>query len=191
MYVFLERSFTALITLSYPSYNSSAIPMFHLLLCLSSPFINATSPTAISICLWLFFILCLSLRERKYSLFRLFQAASLQRLIYRCRFLITLSSSSSSSSSNCSFVIVIYFPRIRMFGVNTRYWISSSIFISGRLFKLISVPSITSPSSCFVSFALLVALYKHCFTSHTILSNCPPHHGALLRLNFHLTCSVT
>ena len=30
MYVFLERSFTAQITLSFPSYNSSTIPMFHL-----------------------------------------------------------------------------------------------------------------------------------------------------------------
>ena len=30
MYVFLERRFTALITLSFPSYNSSTIPMFHL-----------------------------------------------------------------------------------------------------------------------------------------------------------------
>ena len=112
MCVFLERSFTVLITLSFPSYNSSTIPMFHLFLCLSSSFINKTSPVAISICLWLFFILCLSLRERRYSLFHLFQAASLQRLIYRCRFFIIL-----SSSSNCSSGIIIGCPCIRMFGV--------------------------------------------------------------------------
>ena len=65
VYVFLERRFTALIMLSFPSYNSSTIPIFHLPLCFPSPFVNTTSPIAISICLWLFFILCLSLRERR------------------------------------------------------------------------------------------------------------------------------
>ena len=111
---FHEQSFTALITLSFISHNSSTMPMFHLPLCLLSPCINATSSIAIFVCLWLFYILCLSIRERWYSLFHLFQAASLQRLIYRCRFLITL-----SSSSNCFSGIVIGFPCIRMFGVNT------------------------------------------------------------------------
>ena len=53
----------------------------------------------------------------------------------------------------------------------------------------LSVSSMTSSSSCFVSFfvSLPVALYKHCFTSPTILSNCPPYHGALLSFNFHFT----
>ena len=167
MYVFLDQSFTALITLSCRSYNSSTIPMFQFSLCLSCLFINATSPIAISICFCLFFILCLSLREYRYSLFHLFQAVRLQRLIYRCCFLIT-----SSSSSNCSSGTVIGCPDIRMFGVNTGNWISSSIYISGLLFKFISVSSMTSFNSCFVSFAFPVALYKHGFTSHIILPNC-------------------
>ena len=98
MYVFFDLKFTALITLSIPSCNSSTTPTFHLPLCLWFPFVNTTSPIAISICLWLFFILYLSLREHRYSLFHLFQAASLQRLIYKCCFLLTL-----PSSSNCSF----------------------------------------------------------------------------------------
>ena len=102
MYIFLEQSFIALITLSFSSYNSSTILRFHLPLCLWSLYINTTSPVAISVCLCLFFIFCHSLRERKCSLFHLFQAASLQRLIYRCRFLLTL-----SSSSNCFSDIVI------------------------------------------------------------------------------------
>ena len=140
--------------------------MFHLPLCLSSPLINTTCPIAISICLWLFFILCLSQRERRYSLFHLFQAASLQCLIYRCRFFIIL-----SSSSNCSSGIITGCPCLRMFGVYTRNRISSSTYISGRLFKFISVSSMTSSSSFFVSFAFPVALYKHCFTSPTILLN--------------------
>ena len=178
MFVFFKQSFTVLITLSFPSFGSSTMRMFHLPLCLSSPFINTTSPIAISLCLWLFFIFCLSLRERRYSLFHLFQAASLQRLI-------TL-----SSSPNCSSDIVIGCLCIRIFGVNAGNWISSSMYISRRLFKFISRSSMTF-SSCFVNFALPVALYKHCFTSPTILSNCPPHHGVLLRLNFHFTCSVT
>ena len=109
MYVFFDQSFTALITLSCRSYNSSTIPMFQFSLCLSCLFINATSPIAISICFCLFFILCLSLREYRYSLFHLFQAVRLQRLIYRCCFLIT-----SSSSSNCSSGTVIGCPGIRM-----------------------------------------------------------------------------
>ena len=97
MYVFLEWSFTALMMLSFPLYNSSTIPIFHLPLCLSSPFINARSPIAISICLWLFYIgiLRLSLREHKDSLLHLLQVASLQCLIYRCRFFITFSLSSN------------------------------------------------------------------------------------------------
>ena len=140
-------------------------------------------PICYFLCFWLFFILCLSLRERRYSFFHLFQAASLQRLIYRCCSLIT-----SSSSSNCSSGIVIGCPCTRMFGVITRNWISSSTYISGGLFKFIFVPSMTSSSSCFVSFDSPAVLYKHCFTNR---HPWPPHYGALLRLNFLFTCSVT
>ena len=167
--------------LSFPSYNSSTIPMFHLPLCFPSPFVNTTSPVAISICLWLFFILCLSLRERRYSLFHLLQAASLQRLIYRCHFLITL-----SSSSNCSSGIVIGCPCIRMFGVSTGNLISSAVdFLSLSL----------CPVWLLLSLALWVLLSQLLYInialpSPTILSNCPPDHGALVRLNFHFTCFV-
>ena len=115
MFIFPDQSFTAFIMLSFYSYNSSTLPMLHLSLSLSFPFINTTSIIAIFICLCLFFILSFSLRERKYSLFYLFQATFLKILIYLCRFLITL----SSSSSNCFSGIVIRCLCIRMFGVNT------------------------------------------------------------------------
>ena len=81
--VFFDGSITALIMLSFSLYSSSTMLIFHLPLplCLLSPFIYATSSIAISMCLWLFFVLCLS---HKYSLFHQFKAAFLQCLIYRC-----------------------------------------------------------------------------------------------------------
>ena len=47
---------------------------------------------------------------------------------------------------------------------------TSSTYISGRLFTFISVSSMTSFSSCFMSFVFPVALYKYCVTSPTIFS---------------------
>ena len=117
----LESRYPSLCTISQ-RYQCSLSP------CLSFPFINTTFPVAISICLWLFFILCLSLRECGYCLFHLFQAASLRHLLYRCRFLII-----SLSSSNCSSAIVICCPCIRMFSVYIGNWISSSIYTSDCL----------------------------------------------------------
>ena len=183
--VFFDWSITALIVLSFPLYSSSTILMFYLPLCLLSPLIHATSPIAISICLWLFFILCLSLRERKYFLFHQFKAAFLQHLIYRCRFLITL-----PSLSNCSSGIVIACPCIRMLSVNTGYSMSSSIYISHQLFKFVSVSSMTSCSCSKVLCSHLLYI-NIALLALAILSNCLTHHGALLRLNFHFTCSVT
>ena len=151
--------------------------------CLQNTLLSAI---AISICLWLFFILCLSLRERKHSLFHLFQAASLQHLMYSFCFLIT-----SLSSSNYSSGIAISCPCIRMFGVNTGNWISSSIYSSSRFLKCISLSRMPSSSSYLFSFNFPVALHKRGFTSLTMLLKFPPHHGALIRWNFHCTCSIT
>ena len=52
--VFFDGSITALIMLSFSLYSSSTILIFHLPLCLLSPFIHATSSIAISMCLVVF-----------------------------------------------------------------------------------------------------------------------------------------
>ena len=144
------------------------------------------SVIVISKCFWLFFILCLSLREPRHSLLHVFQAASLQHLMYFFCFLITL-----LSSSNCSSGIAISCPCIRMFDVNTGDWTSSSIYSSGGFLKCISLSRMPSSSSCLFSFKFQVALHKRGFTSLAMLLKSPPHHGALIRWNFHCTYSLT
>ena len=157
--------------------------MFHLPLCLSSPLINTTCPIAIPYAFGCFSY-CVFLKENAGTLCSLYSGLRPYNVWY-----IAAASFLICHHHQIVFLVIVC-PCIRMFGVNTGNW-TSSLYISSRLFKFISVSSMTSCSSCFLSFAFPVPLYKHCFTSPTILSNCPPHYGAQLRLNFHFTCSVT
>ena len=62
--------------------------------------------------------------------------------------------------------------------------------MDGRLLSTISIFSKISSSSCLVcpKFALSAVLHRDCFTNPTVLSNCLPQHGALLKLDFHFVC---
>ena len=124
-------------------------------------------------------------RALRYSFFHLVHAASLHLLIYRCRLFISGTSSSRSCSGTNSGC-----PYSNLFGVNTGILISSSTYIKGWLFSVASMSKTISSNSFWLKLALPVALYKHCFTSPTICSNCTPHHRALLNLNFQFISSL-
>ena len=62
----LRPKFFSSIILPFPSHNSSTIAIFYLPLCFFYLFISTTYPIPISICIWLFFIFCLSLRKCRY-----------------------------------------------------------------------------------------------------------------------------
>ena len=154
--------------------------LFHFPLRFSSPLVKTTSPNDICISFAWCNMLCISLRVLRYSFVHLVSAAYLHLLIYRCRLFISGTSSSRSSSgtnSDC--------PYSNAFGVITGIWISSSTYNKGRLFSVTSMSKTIYPNSFWLRLALPVVLYKHCFTSPIIRSNCPPHQGALLKLNFH------
>ena len=130
-------------------------------------------------------MLCLFLRAVRYSFFHLVHAASFHLLICRCLLFIsgTFSSrSSSGSSSGC--------PYSNVLGVNTGNWISSSTYVKGPLFSVISMSKTISSNSLWPSLVLPVVLYKHYFTSPTIRSNCPLRHRALIKLNFYCISSL-
>ena len=130
-------------------------------------------------------MLCLSLRDLKYSFVHLVHVTSLHLLIYRRRLFISETSSSRSSSGTNNGC-----PYSNVFRVNTGIWISFSTYIKGGLFSVTSMSKTISSNSFWLRLALPIALYKHCFTSPTICSNCPPHHGALLKLNLHCISSL-
>ena len=154
------------------------ITIFHFPQFFSSPFIITTSLIFIFIG---FLRLCLSLRVTKYLRTHRFQAASFYLCTYHCPFfqLSPTYSSSRESSGN-----LISLPRIIEFGVNTEYSKSSSIYVNGRLFKLTSTSNNISSNSNHVNNDLPMDLYRFCFVSPIKRSYCPPHHGALERLNF-------
>ena len=130
-------------------------------------------------------MLCLSLRALKYSFVHLVHVASLHLLIYHyCLFISGTSSCRPSSSTNNGC------PYSNVFGVNTDIRISSSTYIKGRLFSVTSMSKTISSNSFWLRLAVPIVLHKHCFTSSTICSNCPHHHGALLKLNFHCISSL-
>ena len=104
---------------------------------------------------------------------------------YRCPLFISGTSlyrSSSGSNSGC--------PYSNVFGINTGIWTSSSTYIKGWLLSVISMFKTIYSNSFWLRLALPVVLYKDCFISPTIHSNCLPHHGAPLKLNFHCISSL-
>ena len=72
-----KEDLQALTLPSFPGYTSVMIPMFHWALFHSSTLITTISPTLTPNSCLLCFKLCLSLNDIRYSLLRLFQAASL------------------------------------------------------------------------------------------------------------------
>ena len=67
---------------------------------------------------------------------------------------------------------------------------SPSSYIDCQLFMLISISNIASCISTVVRRVFPIVLYNICFISPIIRSNCPQHHGALLRFNFHFIFSL-
>ena len=128
-----------------------------------------------------------SLRGVKYSWAHLFQAASMHLYTYLCCFFqLSLTSSSCRESSGN----LISLPRIIEFVVNTEYSKSSSIYVNGWLFRLTSKSNNTSFNSDHVSNDLPMDLYRLFFVRPSKRSYCPPHHGALERLNFQIILSL-
>ena len=158
------------------------IPMFHCALFRSSPLILTTCPTVTSDSFLLWFKLCLSLNDVRYSLLHLSQAASLHFWIYFWHFHRSLSSIFSGSL----FGIISYWPKTSEFSVKTGNSMSSSMQAKALLFKVASISVKTSANSCHSNFDLPTVFYNAFFTRPIILSNCPPHQGALLKLNFYL-----
>ena len=97
---------------------------------------------------------------------------------YLCRFFqLSLTPSSSAESSGN----LISLPRIMEFGFNIEYSKSSSIYVNGRLFRLTLICTNTSFNS-----DRFTMTYQWIYER----SYCPPHHGALERLNFQISLSL-
>ena len=132
-------------------------------------------------------MLCLSLSALLYSPVHRLHKMSLHLFRYLALFLRSLSSIPSASCSGT----VCDSPYTCTFGVRVGYCMSSYMLLKGRLFNAISMSNITSVNSLHVRTARSVTLYSASFlTKPTILSNCPPHHGArqrLVELPFNLT----
>ena len=124
-------------------------------MCFSVALIKTTSPNDICISFAWCNMLWLSLRALRYS-FALVHAASLHLLIYYCRLFISGTSSSRSFST----------------------------YFKSQLFSVTSMSKTISSNYFWLRLVLPVVLYENCFTDPTFHSNCPPHHGALLKLNF-------
>ena len=155
------------------------MPMFHFPQLRSASWIRTTSPSLTLICLDLCFMLCLSLRDFRYSPLHRFHNTSLHWCRYLSLFL-KLASPSSVLSSGTS----LGWPIIMAHGVKTGSWMSSSAYDTGRLSSATSTSSKTSSSSFHIRLARPILLSNAHFTTPTSLSNWPPpHQGALLRLN--------
>ena len=133
----------------------------------------------------LHFMLCCSPNTLRKSLLHCLHAACLRLLKYSCRFWL-----SGLSSSNWISGTLIICPWSKTFGVKIGYSMSPSSYIDCQLFMLISISNIASCISTVVRWVFPIVLYNICFISPIIRSNCPQHHGALLRFNFHFIFSL-
>ena len=133
----------------------------------------------------LYFMLCRSPNTLRKSLLQCLHAACLHLLKYSCHFRI-----SGLSSANWISGTLIICPWSKTFGVKIGYSMSPSSYIDCQLFMLISISNIASCISTVVRWVFPIVLHNICFISPIIRSNCPQHHGALLRFNFHFIFSL-
>ena len=109
-------------------------------------------------------------------------AASLHFGIYINLLHKSLFSVSSFWSVNIRFWLIT-----KVLGVNIGYSESFSTYVEDRLFKVFSEWINTSSSSLHDNKAFPTVFQRAFLTRLTIRSNCPPHHGTLLKLNFYST----
>ena len=157
------------------------MPIFHFSRLRSASWIRTTSPSLTFISLVLCSMLCLSLRDFRYSSLHRFHRTSLYRRRYFTLFLKSASPSSVFSSGAS-----LGWPNIVSHGVKTSSCTSSSTYDRGWSFGAISKSSKTSAGSFHVRLARPIVLCNACFTTPKILLKCPPHQGAMLRWNCHL-----
>ena len=151
------------------------MPIFHFSRLRSASWIRTTSPSLTFISLVLCSMLCLSLRDFRYSPLHRFHRTSLYRRRYFTLFLKSASPSSVFSSGAS-----LGWPNIVSHGVKTSSCTSSSTYDRGWSFGAISKSSKTSAGSFHVRLARPIVLCNACFTTPKILLKCPPTRGLCL-----------
>ena len=159
------------------------MPIFHFSRLRSASWIRTTSPSLTFISSVLCSMLCLSLRDFRYSPLHRFHRTSLYRRRY---FTLFLKSASPSSVFLLGQVLV-----------DRTSWVMGSKQVAVRrlphmtegdhlVLPGISKSSKTSAGSFNVRLARPIVLCNACFTTPKVLLKCPPHQGAMLRWNCHL-----
>ena len=144
------------------------MPIFHFPRLRSASWIRTTSPSLTFISLGLCSMLCLSLRDFRYSPLHRFHRTSLHRRRYFTLFLKSASPSSVFFSGTS-----LGWPNIMSHGVKTSSCTSSSTYDRGWLFSAISKSSKTSAGSFRIRLARPILLCNARFTTPKILFKCP------------------